>query len=41
VAERRFSQTAIVDGYEALYRRITRSSPARVDARQAELGREG
>ncbi len=39
-AERRFSQTAIVDGYESLYRRIARLSATRVEARQPELGRE-
>jgi glycosyltransferase involved in cell wall biosynthesis len=41
VAERRFSQHAIVDAYEALYRRIARPTPAAVDAREAEVGREG
>lgn len=35
VAERRFSQNAIVDAYEALYRRLARPTPTTVDARAA------
>jgi glycosyltransferase involved in cell wall biosynthesis len=35
IAERRFSQHAIVDAYEALYRRVARPVPTRVDARAA------
>jgi glycosyltransferase involved in cell wall biosynthesis len=41
VAERRFSQQAIVDAYESLYRRISRRTPVAVGAREAEVGREG
>lgn len=41
VAERRFSQHAIVDAYEGLYRRIARPTPAPVEALEAEVGREG
>jgi len=36
IAERRFSQRAVVDGYESLYRRIARPAASTVDA-QAEL----
>jgi len=40
-AERRFSQQALVDGYEALYRRILRPRAASTEAREAEVRQEG
>jgi len=38
VAERRFSQPALVDAYETLYRRVSRTGTAPVEVKPVELG---
>ncbi|HUL73833.1 MAG TPA: glycosyltransferase [Vicinamibacterales bacterium] len=40
VAERRFSQPALVNAYETLYRRVARTGSVPADVREAQLGRE-